>query len=120
MNGNIRINLTDDEDNSSSTEFTADIQYEYNHNLENVPIERLFIRKRMLDCDTYYTMQLTSYNNSLWQGCYTSIYPSDLGTLSNLQIELSASGLYQPWSFNNVKKRRIDSSTVHNNATQSW
>ena|SRR5581483_5428892 len=75
-------------------EFSVEIKYDrqlesiFN---EQIIIDRLFIRQKNFDIDIYYTMQITSYNGHLWQGSYVTIYPNDLGQLSDLQFIISCS-----------------------------
>ena len=75
-------------------EFIADLCYEINYDLivdgKQNQITRLFLRQTHFNADTYYTMQLTSYNNGYWHGSYTTIYPNDLGELRNLQLIITS------------------------------
>lgn len=84
------INFNNHECLNCILEFPVEIIYERNFDLivegkQNV-IDRLFIRQSILKCDVYYTFQLTSYNDQLWYGSYSSIYPNDIGELIDFQV----------------------------------
>jgi len=99
MTGHVKIiHSSDHQCINNVIEFVAEIKYERNSELifngqRNI-IDRLFIRQKNFGKDIYYTMQLTSYNGGLWQGSYTSIYPNDLGDLSDLQFIMNCEIAY--------------------------
>src|SRR5438128_441079 len=81
MKGTVKImHQVDQQCIGNIIEFVAEIHYERNLDLivdgQQNFIDRLFLRQDQLNNDIYYTMQLTSYNNGLWQGAYTTIYPN--------------------------------------------
>ena len=55
---------------------------------KNIQIDRFFIRQFKLSTETYYTLQLSRYNNDLLNGFYTSIYPGDCGDILNMTMTI--------------------------------